>query len=113
MRKRRSKTARARSATQGVWIPSTGWPPETPLTLRVARAAPGGTTGMRVTLPARAGWSSVRTASRITPICSIALCPRKGMLPWAVRPRVVTANQYTPRWPMQTRSTFRGSGMMT
>ena len=32
---------------------------------------------------------------------SIALTPRNGMLPCAMRPRVVTSNQYTPRWPMQ------------
>ena len=93
IRKRRSKTARQRSATQGVWMPSTGWPPDTPLTFRVARAAPGGTTGMRVARPASAGCSSVRTASRNAPIGSIALWPRNGMLPWAMRPWVVTANQ--------------------
>ena len=35
------------------------------------------------------------------------------MLPWAMRPWTITSNQYTPRWPMQMRSTFSGSGMMT
>ena len=39
-RKRRSKTARQRSATHGVWIPSTGCPPMMPLMFSVAcRAA--------------------------------------------------------------------------
>ena len=35
------------------------------------------------------------------------------MLPWPMRPDVVTSNQYTPRWPMQMRSTLSGSGMIT
>ena len=35
------------------------------------------------------------------------------MLPWPIRPRAVTSNQYTPRWPMQIRSTLSGSGMIT
>ena len=41
---------------------------------------------------------------------SIALTPRNGMLPWPMRPRAVTSNQYTPRWPMQMRSTFERLG---
>ena len=43
---------------------------------------------------------------------SMALTPRNGMLPCAMRPRAVTSNQYTPRWPMQMRSTLSGSGMI-
>ena len=35
------------------------------------------------------------------------------MLPCAIRPRVSTSNQYTPRWPTQIRPTPSGSGMMT
>jgi hypothetical protein len=89
------------------------WPPTMALTLRVARAAPAGTTGMRVTREASAGSSSVRTASSNAPMCSNAPTPRKGMLPWAMRPRSSTSNQYTPRCPMQTRSTLSGSGMIT
>ena len=46
-------------------------------------------------------------------MCSMALVPRNGMLPCAMRPCVVTSNQYTPRWPMQMRSTLSGSGMIT
>ena len=41
-RKRRSNTARQRSATHGVWMPSTGWPPAMPLMLSVACRARGG-----------------------------------------------------------------------
>ncbi len=47
-RKRRSNTARQMSATHGVWMPSTGWPPKMPLMLSVACRAPGGTTGTSV-----------------------------------------------------------------
>jgi hypothetical protein len=79
----------------------------------VARAAPAGTTGISVTRSARAGLSSARTASSTAPMCSIALAPRNGMLPCAMRPSVVTSNQYTPRWPTQMRSGLCGSGMIT
>ncbi len=42
-----------------------------------------------------------------------AQSPRKGMEPWATRPFVSISAHQTPRWPMQTRSTLSGSGMMT
>ena len=86
-----------RSATHGVCTASPAWPPETALTLSVARREPGGTTGIRVTRASSAGLSSRRTASSTGAIWSMALTPRNGMLPWAVRPCVVTSNHHTPR----------------
>ena len=93
IRKRRSKMARQRSATHGDWTACPAWPPSIALTLSVARAAPGGTTGMPVTRDARAGRRRSRNASSTAPMPSIALTPRKGMLPWAMRPCVSTSNQ--------------------
>jgi hypothetical protein len=55
--------------------------------------APSGTTGTAVVRAASAGSSSWRIFSRITPMCSIALTPRNGMLPWPMCPCVVTSNQ--------------------
>ena len=78
-------------------MPSTGWPPSMPLTLMVACRAPGGTTGTSVRRPASAGSNSSRTDWSSRPMPSIALTPRNGMLPWPIRPRAVTSNQYTPR----------------
>ena len=112
-RKRRSNTARHRSATHGVWMPPTLWPPSTPFTFSVAWRAPSGTTGTAVVRDASAGCSSSRNARSTRPIPSMAFTPRNGMLPWPIRPRVSTSNQYTPRWPTQMRSTPSGSGMMT
>ena len=42
-----------------------------------------------------------------------AQSPRNGIEPCAIRPRVSISAHQTPRWPMQTRSTSSGSGMMT
>ena len=45
----------SRSATHGVWMPPTGWPPSMPLMLIVACRAPAGTTGTAVRRDASAG----------------------------------------------------------
>ena len=55
--------------------------------------AAGGTTGTAVVRSHSAGTSSVRMRSSTRLICSMALTPRNGMLPWAMRPRVSTSNQ--------------------
>jgi hypothetical protein len=52
-------------------------------------------------------------ADRTSVMPSMALTPRNGMLPCAIRPTSVNSNQYTPRWPTEMRSTFSGSGMIT
>ena len=46
-------------------------------------------------------------------MCRTAQSPRNGIEPWAMRPKVSSSAHQTPRWPRQTRSLFRGSGMMT
>ena len=112
-RNRRSNTTRQRSATHGLGTSSTGWPPSMPLMLMVAWREPSGTTGIAVTRWQSAGPSSSRTRSSRCDMPSIALTPRYGMLPCAMRPSATTSNQYTPRWPTQTRSTPNGSGMIT
>src|SRR5665213_2800961 len=80
-RKRRSNTARHTSATHGVCIPSTGWPPAMPLILSVALRAPGGITGTDVLRLLRTGSSLCWISARIKPICEIALTPKKGIEP--------------------------------
>ena len=54
-----------------------------------------------------------RTASRTAPMWRTAQSPRNGIEPCAIRPMVSISAHHTPRWPMQTRSTLSGSGMMT
>ena len=56
------------------------------LTLMVAWRAASGTTGIDVTRPASAGSSSPRIADSTSVMPSIALTPRNGMLPCAIRP---------------------------
>ena len=92
-RKRRSNTARQGSATHGVWMPSHRLAAVDAVDVqrRVPRA--GGTTGTAVVRAASRGCSSRWMRSRTTPMCSIALTPRNGMLPCAMRPRVCTSNQ--------------------
>ena len=51
---------------------------------------------MRVVRAASAGFSSVRTASSTAAMWSMALVPRKGMLPWAMRPRVIDLEPVDP-----------------
>ena len=46
-------------------------------------------------------------------MCRTAQSPRNGIDPCAIRPWVSISAHQTPRWPMHTRSTLRGSGMMT
>ena len=65
----------------------------------VAWRAASGTTGIDVSRPARAGSSSRRMADSTSVMPSMALTPRNGMLPCAIRPTSVNSNQYTPRWP--------------
>ena len=43
----------------------------------------------------------------------MALSPRNGIEPWAMRPWVSISAHQTPRWPRQMRSLLSGSGMMT
>ena len=77
----------------GLGMSSTGWPPSMPLMLMVACRDPSGTTGIVVTRPNSAGPSSSRTRSSRCDMPSIALMPRYGMLPCAMRPSAITSNQ--------------------
>ena len=79
----------------------------------VEALAPSGTTGISVRRAARAGHSSRSNASITAPMWRTAQSPRNGIEPCAIRPMVSISAHHTPRWPMHTRSTLSGSGMMT
>ena len=83
------------------------------LRFKVEARAPLGTTGMAVWRSASLGQSSRSKASITAAMWRTAQSPRNGIEPCAIRPRVSISAHHTPRWPMQTRSTLRGSGMMT
>ena len=70
-----------------------GQEPAMALRLSVADRARSGTTGKLVSRVASLGSSRSRTASSTTVIWSMAFTPRKGILPWAVRPVVTRSNQ--------------------
>ena len=75
IRNRRSNTARQRSATHGVWMPSTAWPPSMPLMFSVADARRPGTTGIAVDARGKRGSRSRRMRSSTMPMCSMASTP--------------------------------------
>ncbi len=106
---------RHESGTRGLGIPEkdSSSPPWIDWRFKVERRAPSGTTGIMVCFWSNAGKSFCSISSKKELMCRIAESPRNGIEPCAILPNVSTSAHHAPRWPRQTRSTFKGSGIIT